>query len=338
MVRIAILCPDTNVELSHDALQKNAVRGGKAAILHLAWAWVRAGHEVVLFGGRVKPGNAGRFSVWSLDQCGGEYDVAIYVTGSLAHFRVKEFRKIQSKVNIFWINGPGYAEEPQVPHLDWIVAPSQFLARRAVDEWGLPPERIVVIRGEAVRERVELVSDRITRDPYRGFFASHPDKGLSPIVRTLEVIRKKGFPVTLDLFGSEKLWGLPEGSLSRFPSWVQPLKDIPQDQINTKLKGYGFMPYFVEWEDGFSLATAEAMAEGVLVFASGHGSNAELIRHGWNGYLVTVRKGKPDYDQAERLLLAYMKNPEPYERVRIHAQQSIPTWDEQAVQWSELWS
>ncbi|MCL4764076.1 MAG: glycosyltransferase, partial [Burkholderiales bacterium] len=90
--------------------------------------------------------------------------------------------------------------------------------------------------------------------------------------------------------------------------------------------------------DGFSTAAAEAMAAGVIVFATAHGSNAEFVRHGWNGFLVRALDGQPDLGQAEHLLASYLRAPERFEAVRANAMREVPTWDEQAAAWERTWA
>ncbi len=99
---------------------------------------------------------------------------------------------------------------------------------------------------------------------------------------------------------------------------------------------YGLMPYLTEWVDGFSLSTAEALASGVVVIATAHGSNAEFIRHGWNGFLVRSDGGRPDLLEAQAIARAYLRAPEAFAALRVNAMASVPTWEEQADQWRQL--
>jgi len=98
------------------------------------------------------------------------------------------------------------------------------------------------------------------------------------------------------------------------------------------------MLYATEWLDGFSLATAEAMAAGVVVIATDHGSNADLIRHGWNGLLMSSGEShKPDLKQAEELLRWYLTNPSAFDDMRERAAGSVQSWDHQAREWTRAW-
>ena len=68
-----------------------------------------------------------------------------------------------------------------------------------------------------------------------------------------------------------------------------------------------------------------------------HGSNAEFVRHGWNGFLVRAANGKPDLAEGERLLVSYLRDPSSFDAVRDNAMRSVPTWDEQAAEWERVW-
>jgi glycosyltransferase involved in cell wall biosynthesis len=335
---IVIVCPDTNIRLWSTAVADGAIRGGKSAILQLAAAWARSGHAVTIFGGLVREGVEDGVRVLPLSRAGGHFDVAVYVTGSLRHFDLPPVAEVTAGRRLLWMNAPDRVAPPPGKTPDWFIAPARFLARRAVDEWGLPASRIVVIPGEAVtRRREPPAEDR--RDPWAAVFASHPVKGLRNTVTVLDRARSERPEIRLDVFGSADLWTRPpEDWIPGGPHpWIRLRGDVPQRDVEDGMRDYGFMLYLTDWLDGFSLATAQALASGVLVIATAHGSNAEFIRHGWNGLLVRAAEGQPDLSQAEHLLGEYLRSPRSVEGLRRRAMASVPTWDEQATQWEEVW-
>jgi glycosyltransferase involved in cell wall biosynthesis len=335
--KVVVVCPDTNIELSVDAPERGAIRGGKSAIIQLSAAWARAGHEVTVFAGRAAPGRHEGLTVRPLPEAAGDFDVAVYVTGALGHFRDPVVARVQARVNLFWINGPHRVEPPLHVDVHWTVAPAKFLARRAIDDWGLPAQRVVVIPGEAVRHRCDG-QPTVARAVLRGVYASHPAKGLREAVAVLEACRARGRHGTLDVYGTADFWGVTAASDETAEGIVNAVGNVPESDLAARMSGYGFMPYFTEWLDGFSTATAEAMAAGVVVFATAHGSNAEFVRHGWNGFLIRAENGRPDLEQAHALLLHYLESPDEFESIRRNAQQSVPTWDEQAADWAAVWA
>jgi polysaccharide pyruvyl transferase CsaB len=335
---VAIYCPDTNIPLSLQALGSKAVRGGKAAILQTAKALARKGAEVTVFGAAVEPGIADGVTLLPLEACAGFHDVAIFTTGAEGHFRQPAAQRLEAHIRVFWVSGPVKVEPPPGP-IHWIVAPAAFIAERGVRQWGFPAPNTVVIRGEAVPARLETAA-LLTRErnPLRGVFLSHPAKGLDSILAVLQRLREKGFPVELDVYGSVAFWQEEPSLLRSSPSWVQLRGELPQQDTVRFLSQYGFMPYFVRWEDGYSLATAEAMAAGVVVFVSAHGSNREFVADGFTGIHVPMLGAEPDTGAAERALERYFRNPEAYEPMRLASARAVATWDERANEWLELFS
>jgi glycosyltransferase involved in cell wall biosynthesis len=335
---IVVVCPDSHITLWPTRLAEAATGGGKSAILRLAAAWARAGHPVTVACAAVVEGEVEGVRFRDLARAAGRYDVAVYVTGLLGHFEHPAIDGIKAGVRVLWQNPPHQVAFPPGPPPDWIVVPARFLAHRGGYEWGYPPERIVVIPGEAVSRRLEPVS-AAERDELAVIYASHPRKGLREAIEVLGRVRPD-YPVRLDVYGSGRLWhdddrSVPEGD---HPAWVQFKGDVPAEQVASVMARYGAMLYVAGMLDAFSSATAEALAAGVIVIASGQGSNAEFIRHGWNGFLVPGdERARPDLAQAERLLRRYLERPERFRAMRRRAMESVPTWDEQAAQWRQVW-
>ena len=334
---IVVVCPDTHITLWPTRLADAATGGGKSAILRLAAAWARAGHPVTVAGAAVVEGEVEGVELRDLSRAAGRYDVAVYVTGLLGHFRHPAVSAIEADVRILWQNPPHRVDFPEGVSPDWIVVPARFLAQRGY-EWGYPPERIVVIPGEAVSRRLDLAAAG-PRDELGVIYASHPRKGLGEALDVLRRVRPD-YPVRLDVYGSGRLWhdedrSVPPGD---GPEWVRFRGDVSPEQVASVMAGYGVMLYVTSMLDAFSSATAEALAAGVLVIASAQGSNAEFIRHGWNGWLVPCdESGRPDLAQAEWLLRRYLDDPRRFSDLRRRAVESVPTWDEQAAQWRRLW-
>lgn len=338
---IVIVCPDTNVRLWATRVKDAAIGGGKSAILQLAAAWSRSGHNVTLACAAVVEGEAEEsYRITSLENGSGSYDVAIYVTGSVGHFNHPAIERIHGSVRLFWINGPGQVSLPPGRLPDAIIAPARFLARRAIDEWGFPANLVTVIPGEAISQTTTQMNWG-QRDEYSVVYASVPHKGLDNVISLIDRVRADYPDIHLDVYGSESLHNdeLRQQSRHDYPRWVSFAGDIPQHDLEGLMPRYGLMLYVTTWIDGFSLATAEALKGGVIVIATAHGSNAEFIRHGWNGFLVASGVGnQPDLVQAEDLLRHYLASPMTYQDMRERAAASVPSWDEQAKDWERIWT
>lgn len=336
---IVIICPDTNIRLWNSRTAEVATGGGKSAIMELATAWARNGHVVTIAGGNVEESLHDRLAVRTFENSKGNYDVAIYVTGSVGHFNEPAISKIQGSIRLFWINGPTKVSLPPGPLPRWFVAPARFLARKAIDSWGYPADRVVVIPGWSVTSSYNEV-ESIERHPLGIVYASHPFKGLDNAVAVIESVRRDYNEVFLDVFGSAKLWGdRKDTSLKKvYPEWVRFKKTIPQREVRKQMKNYGVFLYLTSWIDGFSLATTEALSAGLIVIATDHGANGELICHGWNGYLVAVdHSSEPNLQEAEYLLRKYLESPLSFNDMRKRAARSVPSWEMQAYQWQRIW-
>ena len=335
---IVVVCPDTHMTLWPTRLAEAATGGGKSAILRLAAAWARAGHPVTVACAAIVEGEVEGVQLRELSRAAGRYDVAVYVTGLVGHFEHPAIEGIRADVRMLWQNPPHQVALPPGDPPDWIIVPARFLARLGGYQWGYPPERIVVIPGEAVSRRLDPAS-ATERDEMAVIYASHPRKGLPAALDVLGRVRRD-FPVRLDVYGSGRLWhdedrSVPEGE---HPPWVQFKGDVASERVASVMARYGLMLYTTSMLDAFSSATAEALAAGVIVIATGQGSNAEFIRHGWNGFLIPGDDtARPDLDQAERLLRRYLECPERFRAMRQRAVESVPTWDEQADQWRRVW-
>jgi glycosyltransferase involved in cell wall biosynthesis len=336
---LVIICPDTNFKLWANRVREAALGGGKTAVLQLAAAWARAGLDVTVACADAVESYDGRLRICSIEQAAGKYDVTIYVTGSIGHFNYPAITGIEGGLRIFWINGPARVELPPGRLPDWFIAPARFLARKAIDEWSLPAERVVVIPCGAVPGRSHPADDD-RRDPFSFVYASHPLKGLDNAIEVLGRVRAEFPAVRLDVYGSEKLWGdqAQTAPTAALPEWVRLKGSLPQESVERAMGGYGAMLYLTTWVDSFSPVLSEAFAAGVVVIATAHGSNSEVIRHGWNGFLVASNdRFEPDLDQAEYLLRQYLSDTSKYLGLRQRARASVPTWDEQAEQWRHIW-
>jgi glycosyltransferase involved in cell wall biosynthesis len=337
---VVIVCPDRNIKLWPNRIEEAAMGGGKSAILQLARAWGRRGYRVTIAGAFVEEGEDRRVRTIPIENARGHYDVIVFVTGSLGHFRVPGIEGISSDKALFWMNAPLKMEPPETQAIDYYIAPAQFMARRAVDEWGYPSRKVVVIRGEGVTAKRRPSSFGSPRRPYSFIYASHPFKGLNNALIVLDNFKGSYPDIMFDVYGGAALYGddQVETPYDHFPPWVTANGSVPQAEVEMRMSQYGGMLYLTHYLDGFSLATSEALASGVLVIATAQGANAELISHGWNGFLVGIRDGQPNLDEAKEILGEYFAGPSSFDFIRRNATASVPTWDDQAAQWEKLWT
>lgn len=336
---IAVICPDSNLKLWATRTRDSYIGGGKNALLKLSHEWARAGHRVTIFASSATESSDGRLTVRELDTATGSFDVAVYITGSLGHFDVPGAHAVEAKTRLLWFNGPARIAPPRNVEIDFFVVPARFLARRAVEEWGIPSGRVVVIPGQAASKKRTFFGAP-KRDPFAFVYASHPAKGLVNAVQVLAPFQPRYPALTLSVFGSAKLWGdaLSEEGAEPLPPWVKLRGEVPQESLEKELPTFGVMPYLTRWVDSFPPSASEAMAAGVIVIATAHGAHGEFLRHGWDGFLVRSGEGnEPDLDEARTLVEAYLSSPDAFEAMRHHAIAAVPSWGEVAAEWVEAW-
>jgi glycosyltransferase involved in cell wall biosynthesis len=159
--------------------------------------------------------------------------------------------------------------------VDTYIAMSEF-ARAKFVAGGLPADRIVV------------KPNFLPQDPgtgaHDGGFALYvgrmsPEKGIGPLIRLWSRLAP-GIP--LRVIGSGPLETLAAES----PPNIEWLGWQPRDRVLAAMKDASFLVFPTECYEGFPIVLLEAMATGLPVIASGHGSLPEIVRDGTSGVLV----------------------------------------------------
>lgn len=159
--------------------------------------------------------------------------------------------------------------------VDTYIALSEF-ARGKFVAGGLPSERIVVKR------------NFLPRDPgtgtHQGKFAVFvgrlgPEKGIGFLIRLWSQL-ELGMP--LRIIGSGPL----ESLAAQSPGTVEWLGWQPHERVVEILKQASLLVFPTECYEGFPMVLLEAMATGLPVIASDHGSLPEIVEQGTSGLLV----------------------------------------------------
>ncbi|MRR30977.1 glycosyltransferase, partial [bacterium] len=91
-------------------------------------------------------------------------------------------------------------------------------------------------------------------------------------------------------------------------------------------------------EEGFGLAVCESMKAGCIVLASRVGAYPEIIRHGYNGFLIDgVHTDHLTHEKTVSLILELLKNPEYLDYIRSNAMQTPFSWQTIAKTWQGHW-
>lgn len=188
-------------------------------------------------------------------------------------------------------------------HISSVMAVTEFVARRNVEQSFLPPDRIRVVPNGVDVERYRLnrqAHDHADRHPIVAFAGQLiPEKGVLTFLKAVAQLKNGGSspPVTVRIAGT----GPMEAELRQFA--VDHLEDVEfLGQVKDTPSFFQEATIVVvpsEWAEAAGLVAMEAMACGACVLSSDRGGLPEVIgRNGEGGRLF--RAGDVD-DLAEKL-------------------------------------
>ena len=172
---------------------------------------------------------------------------------------------------IAWRNSRGWTGHPLLVHADALVTLSPN-AHTVFSEWGVPPERLVMIPHGVPKLPPEAVGG--TADRWLAFGRLSPEKGL------VELAKIWPPEFHLDIAGSGPL----ADELATFrPKNIQLLGSLPQTELLGRLTSGAYAGVVFAGkaiEGGYTLAAVESMAAGLPLVALSGGSAAQLVE-GW---------------------------------------------------------
>ena len=340
-MRVCLWCPDRHLTYDGTTADQVGVGGGVTARIRLAAALARLGHgmtvvcncakERVVDGVRYVPLDAGfsdEADVLVMTTSGGDIDLAPALQLS-----------VTAPLRVVWVHGmrkPAALDE--VPH-DFVYAVSNFIRRTAIKDWGVAPERIYVSHNGVVRSSLGRrgLGRKPTRDMHRIVYTSHPAKGLEAARAVVGVLRGSDPAYELHTYGSEALWGRKEKRRPEEPGVVHHGL-VGQKELFAGLASGGILLNIQEIQDAFALAPAEAMAAGCIVIASPVGGYPELIRSGYNGFLVEGNHLDPETHLRVAGLVRRLVADEDYASyIRSNGLPWPFEWDTLARAWTAHW-
>jgi glycosyltransferase involved in cell wall biosynthesis len=336
---VILYCPDRHLTYEGATAERVGVGGGVTARLRLARALAGEGCRVTVVANVprrevyrevsfVPLAEARRLEaeVLILNSTGGDLDLSPVLD-----------LDPQARLRMVWIGGEARVRGLEAVGYDFLVAPSNYV-RRVVGGWGVPPARCMVIHnGVPERRRSWRPVHRSHRDPFRLVYTGHPMKGLDAAVELLRLLRREDPRFTLHIYGGRRLWGQPDEAAG-FPEGVVWHGLVGQDALARALREAGFSINLQGLADGFGIALAEAMGAGCLVVASAIGAYPELIRQGYDGFLVAGPHDAPEtLRRAARLILELAAAPDLATTIRRNAEATPLPWPVVARAWMGQW-
>ena len=346
---VILYCPDRHLSYDGATAERVGVGGGVTARLRLARALAGQGCQVTVVANvprrevyrkvsflplaEVTEARRLEADVLILNSTGGDLDLSPVLKLDL-----------RVRLRMVWVGGEARVQGLETVGYDVLVAPSNYVRRVVVGGWGVPPERCLVIPNgvpevpagwrswwpfrSVLRER---------RDPFRMVYTGHPMKGLDAAVELLRLLRREDPRFTLHVYGGRRLWGQTD-ERSDFPEGVVWHGLVGQDELAAALREAGFSINLQGLADGFGIAMAEAMGAGCVVVASAIGAYPELIRHGYDGFLVEGPHDAPEtLSRTARLIQDLTAEPGLTATIRRNAEAAPLPWSVVAQAWMGHW-
>lgn len=194
-----------------------------------------------------------------------------------------------------------------------VIVPSQVIARHMIQDFGVPPERIVLIpRGVDLSQFSYHANkyDKATPKTFRilnlGRFS--PIKGQVEFLHSIHQLKQRGIPIEVWLVGSEG-----EGKTKYTNQIQQTIQQLGLEKIVKLLGTRRDVPELLKETDvlvlsslvpeSFGRVLIEAGASGVACVATELGGALEMIENGKDGLLVPPRDEKAMADAISEILL-----------------------------------
>ena len=189
-------------------------------------------------------------------------------------------------------------------HIDRVLAVSEFVARRNVEQSCLPPSRIKVLRNAVDLNRFHPETESATRqgEPRIVFVGQLiPEKGVRTLLRAMVLLKQRPAPVTptLEIAGR----GALEEELRAYvaDNGLDHVRFLGQVlDVAALYRAATVVVVPSEWAEAAAFVIAEAMACGACVLASDAGGNPDLLDREEEGGRL-FRSGDA-YDLAQKLL------------------------------------
>lgn len=338
---VTIYCPDRHLVYSGETPDRKGIGGGVTTRIRVARALVRRGHRVTVVCNCPGPVWHAGVRFLPLAQVR-RITTDILLANSTAgtpDLRPALELEVNARLQLARVGGtPRPAGIHQVP-FDYLYTPSNFIRRVARDEWGIAPERLVVayngVETSLLRQPPWRRSEG--RDPRWLVYCGHPDKGLDAALGILRLLRRTDPRFELHIYGGDGLYGGTDKPVVA-EAGVFYHGTIGQRALHRALQRGNIALHLQALREAFGMSLLEAMAAGCIALASPVGAYPEIVRHGYNGFLISGDHMSPDtWETAADLVRHLVQHPEFAEYVRRNARATPFTWDTIARAWEGHW-
>jgi glycosyltransferase involved in cell wall biosynthesis len=342
-MRVTIYSPDRHVSYDGATTDKVGVGGGITARIRIARSLAALGHDVTVVANtpRDKTFDGVRYSpLDAAKRIGGDVLVINSSGGDLDLSPLLKL-ELETKIRVVWVQGIDPPKALDDIGMDYLYAPSNFIRTLARDRWGVAAEKIYVTHN-GVQRREEprgrrKAGAKTRRYLQRLIYNSHPSKGLAAAIEVVRLLRTDDPRFELHVYGGTQLWGQADKRPADEPGVVYHGL-IGQDALRDEMERAGFSMNLQARLEPFALAPAEAMAAGCIVVASPVGGYPELVRHGYNGFLVTGDHNAAEtHQRAARIIADVASRPDFAASIRRNGIPWPLDWDTLARAWNGHW-
>ena len=340
-LQISLYCPDHHLIYDGRTPDKQGVGGGVMVRIRLAAALAKLGHQVSMICNCPRAEVVDRVKYLPLAQVKSiDTDVLILSSsGGDLDLRPALNLDIKASLRLIWVHGtPELKGLREIP-FDYVCMPSNFIRQVAIEEWGVPREKLFVSHHgvDAAFLQQPLFFNSTQRNVYKLVYASHPSKGLEAALGVLRILRARDPRFELHIYGGNRLWGGAEQSPAP-ESGVFYHGMIGQKQLSRELRSSHIAMNLQDRPEPFGLSLIEAMASGNVVFASAVGAYPEILRDGYDGFLVEGNHmAEETWQKVAQKIQALADAPDFSGFVRHNAQASVRDWEMVAKTWLGHW-
>lgn len=336
--KIDIFCPDNHIVYDIHTLEKKGVGGGITSRVRIAHALAKRGHDVTLFVNCPKQRvmNGVSYQHFSKFQ-GSNADVFIASSsGGDVDLGVLSRYIIHADCKILMIHGMVVPKNVSFDNFDFLYTLSNFIRDAVARQPNIRLEQLFVSYRGVEREYFKEISKR-KQDLNHLVYIGHPEKGLNAALSVLRILRKTSPNFVLDVFGSHEMWGQPKQKIPAEPGLIDHGL-VGQMQLIREIQRMGFSLNLQAIQEGFGLAVNESMRAGCIVLASEVGAYPEIIRNGYNGFLIPGNHKDPEtHERAAGLIRHLLMQPDYLEYIRRNAMNTPFSWETIARTWEGHW-
>jgi polysaccharide pyruvyl transferase CsaB len=339
--RVVLYSPDRGRRYDGTSRDQAGVGGGITARLSLVEALAALGHDVtavVNCGDAVTEAGVRYLPLDAVDRIDADVLIAISTGGDLSFAPLRRVT-VTASLRLLWVQGAPKPDAIDVVAPDRIVAASNFLRDVCTQRWAMPADRMAVIYNGLHQSSFRIVEAAPpARDPFAVAYIGPREKGLDAAISVVQRLRATDDRFHLDVFGGDRLWGresdgVPEAAGVRFMGL------LGQRDLARTLHAYEYCLALQTMTEGFGIAVQEARRAGAIVVASPAGALKEMVRSGFDGFLISgSHHAAATQVAAARLMLSLAVDPPRRARIRHRARQVPWDWHTAAHAWSEYWS